>query len=313
VARTTFAGELGYLVVNVPEQWRDPVVAGDVIERIRRRLDPGSQPDKRPAETVTEPDSEAPLVAVCEPTDPETIDLAAQRYWFGTHRTDTDDGADADLDSVEAVEATFERGLSQLDWLATPLTEQDDAESTEHYRLKAAVAATAARQLYDREGTDYESRSAYVVEELLGDDTVLETEYKIESDKTVDLYVDSRVVRDFVSTPDDLRPSTAAIEIETGRSQAAADFRKIWHTVERLAEADLDLVSVVVPPRVLLQRKAQAVHIQQLISLWNLRVDAGEVGGPHAVLNVPVFDDDGDCTRLRAAKDLIEEVYDDTE
>jgi hypothetical protein len=97
----------------------------------------------------------------------------------------------------------------------------------------------------------------YVINTLLDDD-VIKSEAE-DNNKRMDLRIEWKDSLDsFFPEQDDDSPSNIAVEVETGRGQAAASFRKIWQTVKRLEQKSpqADLVVVVIPPRLLLQRKS---------------------------------------------------------
>ena len=301
--RNSYAGDLGYLIVNLPVRWRDPLVPGDVFEQIRQRL----LPDEDVDETVDA--DPAPQVTRCEPIDSERLPSQAARYWFGTSELDGPQDNKDQRPSVEALEERFTNGLRRQDWLGTVLTSEDEAESTEHYHLKASIAAGVARTLYDASSST--NLNQYVLNTLI-DGSIIESETENDH-KRMDLKIEWKYDLDaFFPEQDDGSPSNIAVEVETGRGQAAASFRKIWQTVKRLDQrlTQDDLVVVVVPPRVLLQRESQASHLLKLITLWNERVESQD-DAPRSLLGVPVFNTDGNCTRIRAAESLVQEVYGD--
>lgn len=301
--RNSYAGDLGYLIVNLPERWRDPLVPGDVFEQIRQRLLPDEDVDET-ADADT-----APQVTRCEPIDSERLPSQAARYWFGTSELDGLQDNEDKRPSVEALEERFTNGLRRQDWLGTVLTSEDEAESTEHYHLKASIAAGVARTLYDASSST--NLNQYVLNTLI-DGSIIESETG-DNHKRMDLKIEWKYDLDvFFPEQDDGSPTNIAVEVETGRGQAAASFRKIWQTVKRLDQrlTQDDLVVVVVPPRVLLQRESQASHLLKLITLWNERVESQD-DAPRSLLGVPVFNTDGNCTRIRAAESLVHEVYGD--
>ena len=301
--RNSYAGDLGYLIVNLPERWRDPLVPGDVFEQIRQRL----LPDEDVDETVDA--DTAPQVTPCEPIDSERLPSQAARYWFGTSKLDGLQDNGDQRPSVEALEERFTNGLRRQDWLGTVLTSEDEAESTEHYHLKASIAAGVARTLYDASSST--NLNQYVLNTLI-DGSMIESETG-DNHKRMDLKIEWKYGLDaFFPEQDDGSLSNIAVEVETGRGQAAASFRKIWQTVKRLDQnlTQDDLVVVVVPPRVLLQRESQASHLLKLITLWNERVESQD-DAHRSLLGVPVFNTDGNCTRIRAAESLVQEVYGD--
>lgn len=306
--QTTYAGDLGYLVVNLPERWRDPISPGDVIERIRRRLLTDADSAVKPWET-NDDNNDSLWVARCEPDDVDAIRTQVARYWFGGQVESENEDAKEYHPTVQRYEAQFERGLRNPEWLATVLTEEHDNESEEHYLLKAKIAAGLANTLFENDYST-EDRSTFAVESLFPEGPIRTEEE--ENGTVIDLRVDwKRAFDSFVPVPETGSPSTIAFEIETGRAQAETGFRKIWKTVDRLAETDTDVVYVVVPPRLLLQRRTQADHLQKLVAVWNKRVESGDVDNPQAMLCVPNFDWGGDCIGLRKAKRVTREVYQD--
>lgn len=301
--RNSYAGDLGYLIVNLPKRWRDPLVPGDVFEQIRQRL----LPDEDVDETVDA--DTAPQVTRCEPIDSERLPSQAARYWFGKSELDSLQGNEDQRPSVEALEERFTNGLRRQDWLGTVLTSEDEAESTEHYHLKASIAAGVARTLYDASFST--NLNQYVLNTLING-SMIESETG-DNHKRMDLKIEWKYDLDaFFPEQDDGSLSNIAVEVETGRGQAAASFRKIWQTVKRLDQSltQDDLVVVVVPARVLLQRESQASHLLKLITLWNERAESQD-DAPRSLLGVPVFNTDGNCTRIRAAESLVQEVYGD--
>lgn len=302
--RNSYAGDLGYLIVNLPERWRDPLIPGNVFEKIRQRLLSNDDAD----DTV---DAEAaPQVTRCKPTDSSLIIPQAVRYWFGTSELDYLQNDKHQTHSVEALEEQFNNGLRKQDWLGTILTGEDEAESTEHYHLKASIAAGVARTLFaDSSANNLEQ---YVINTLI-DDSIIESEVE-NNDKQIDLCIDWKPPLDsFFPEQGDDSPSDIAVEVESGRGQATASFRKIWQTIKRLNPGltQSDLVMVVIPPRLLLQRESQANHLLKLNSFWNEQIKSKGDNSPSSILGVPVFDIKGNCTRIRSAEALVDEVYGD--
>lgn len=311
IVRTSYSGELGYLIVNIPDRWRDPISPGDVINQIRQRLVTGA--DGAVEEwSAKKGDEESLLVARCEPDDVNEIRAQAHQYWFGELKEAEDAIEQESPLTVEEYEERFERGLRELDWLGTTLTEEHDSESEEHYHLKAAIASSIAKSMYKDGSNSTEDLTEFAVKSLLNDEEPIQSEYSIQSknrNATIDLRIEwKRSLSSIVPIPDDIQPSHIAFEVETGRGEGGANFRKIWHTIDRL-ENEIDLVCVVIPPRLLLQRRSQSSHLQKLIDIWNQQVENGDVQKPRAILCIPTFDSAGECTKIRRAENLVEEVY----
>ncbi|ELZ42652.1 hypothetical protein C464_17392 [Halorubrum coriense DSM 10284] len=315
IVETGFAGDLGYLVVNVPSRWEDPLSGGDVFTRIHDRIAPpsGSKSDLRGRGHSGDGDEEPPLVTRCQPNKNADLPADASTYWFG-QQVGADDSADLPS-TIEGYEELFERRLRQSGWLRTVLTEEHDGnESNEHYLLKAAVAAGLVREDFqDEDGSTLEE---YVFETIL-EAGKLETEHG--DGPCVDIYTQlDGLPESFVPLPDDADISgNLIIEVETGRSEGGTNFRKLWHTIDRLADSDglgssaNASVCIVVPPRLLARTDEQANYLCRLVSVWNRRVrdEKTDIKGPNATLSVPVFDERGDCVALKHAEEFIEEVY----
>jgi hypothetical protein len=315
VVRSSFTGDMGYLIVNVPNDWQDPVNTRDVFERIHDRLEPSSSAQTSDWLPDDRSDAERPLVTRCEPKASIDPQRDAALYWFGKS-LETDGDTDGHLpESVEGYEALFDEKKRRFDWVSSVLTEQDDDESEEHYLLKGAVTAALARRLYEHESNE-KKLEEYVLSTLLSQgESVLETECDANGGKhSLDCYVEwSSAFESFVSVPEEFSggEGNLIVEVETGRGGGNTNFRKIWDTIDRVKTAghDDDLVCVVVPPRLLSKTDAQAEHLLDLVSLWNRRVELDSEGGPLATLAVPVFDQDGACEELRAADEFVKEVY----
>ena len=312
VVRTSYSGELGYLIINIPDSWRDPITTGDVIKRIRQRLLTGSA-DSVEEKRAENTDEESMLVALCEPIDLDEIRTQAHQYWFGGSKEVEDTIEEGLPQTVEECGEQFERGIRELDWLGTVLTEENDGESEEHYHLKSTIASSLAQSMYEEDLNSVKSLTEFAVKSLLGDEEPIQSECELESTNgkkiTVDLKIKwERSLKSVIPTPDDIQPSHVALEVETGRGEGGANFRKIWHTIDRL-ENKIDLVGIVIPPRLLLQRRSQSSHLQTLVDIWNRKVKEGDVGKPQAILCIPVFDSAGNCTEIRRAETLIKEVY----
>lgn len=301
--RTTYAGELGYLIVNLPNQRSDPF-SDDIVKQIQQRLLTDTEQATTPWDSDHTDNKSLPVIC-CEIRDTDAIHTRIEQYWFGTSRED-----EGSL-TVESYEQQFERELHELDWIGTVLTEQHEGESEEHYHLKAHIATGLAKLMY--ENSSAKSLTAFTTESLLDETPPIRsesTQSKSKQSSVVDLEIDWQPsLKSFVPIPDGASPSVVAFEVETGRGEAAASFRKIWHTIDRLEASDLDVVYVVIPPRLLLHRNSQRQHLQKLIDVWNLKLEDNEISGPQAVLCTPKFDLNGDCTGLQQAEKLAKEVY----
>jgi hypothetical protein len=307
IVDTGFAGELGYLVVNVPNDWGDRILDRDVFARIHERI--GPSPERDTLRSSDDGPTDPPLVTRCRPAGEIEFPVDASAYWFG-QRLDADRDGGSLPATVEGVEDRFDRVLRETDWLSTVLTEEHDGdESDEHYLLKGAVAASIVRATHDEASSALDE---YVFETVLADGK-LETEYgdgpRVDIHATFDDPIDS-----FVPWPDEVGDSNdLVIEVETGRGEGRTQFRKLWNTVDRLADDEYAdaFVCVVIPPRLLTQTREQAEYLCQLMRLWNRRIDLedSKVEGPRARLAVPVFDESGSCRTLREAETFVEEVY----
>ncbi|AXG08419.1 hypothetical protein DU484_00350 (plasmid) [Haloplanus rubicundus] len=309
IVETGFAGDLGYLVVNIPSDWADPI-RGDVFERIHERIAPTPGTDASSTIGSENATTDLPLVTRCHPDENIQLPADASVYWFG-QRMDLDDES-VWPDTIEGWEDRFDRSLRNLDWLPTVLTEEHEGnESTEHYLIKGATAGLLVRAAHD--DAESETLEEYVFETVLRNDE-LETESG--EDPCVDVHASFDDALDScIPWPDEVDDSAdLVIEVETGRGEGSTQFRKFWHTIDRLADDEYadDFVCVVVPPRLLAKTKKQAEYLCKLVKLWNRRVDLTEsdIEGPYARLAVPVFDESGSCQSLREAEAFVEEVYD---
>ncbi|PSQ18543.1 hypothetical protein BRD00_04425 [Halobacteriales archaeon QS_8_69_26] len=332
VAETLYAGELGYLVVNVPDEWEDPLRHADFFDRLVAAIageaydpDRGSDPATSDADAPALDRAGSPPVVLADPTetDPDPFFGTVGRYFGFDRGTEHREGflTDAVPERVVAFETLQERVLRQDDWrrVAATRVRPSGEESDEHYLWKAAVVEGLVQRLYRRRGEDHESLREYHSEELFdpGGSITVATEWSPDvgpDGPTADVYVaeapDWGAVKTFVGGLGSLHSHDLVLEVETGIGEGAHNFRAIRGTLseyERVADM-VSYVGVVVPPRLLFRGRRRAVMLAELVDSWAEvvpNVDAGLLVPRLA----PGVEESGTCWGLVSAWTAIEELY----
>lgn len=302
-----YTGRLGYFVLNVPSDWEHPLRRKEFHRKLVETLagqDVSADTDE--AETLVETVRASPVVlAEPETAEPELFFRLVWQYFS------LSPGPDAS--SIGQVEEVQERVLKQNDWRRVALTERQqtgDGASDEHYFWKAAIVLGVARAMWEANDAGFTDFDDFISQTLL-QETVIETEADdVEGvDGVPDIYIDPTVswMREGLEAflPADADggvQSPVAIEFETARGEGAFNFRKVQETLEKYEQHGP--VYLVVPTRVLFRGRKRAEMINELVESWN-DLHQG------ATLCTPVVSEGG-CTGLRPAKDVIREIYGDT-
>jgi hypothetical protein len=222
------------------------------------------------------------------------------------------------------MEAVQERILRRNDWKRIALTERQrlDDESDEHYFWKALVAEGIVRgmkQQFDQRQPEGETNfDAFLQEEILAEELLL-------TEHTVDKHDDQKRIVADLYVPIDESPSWVseavteffgeeitgeiAVEVETGRSEGAFNFRKMRETVDKYAETGTKQhhICVVLPSRLLYRGERRARMILELVESWN-ELQREQDSTLSAKIYVPIIKD-GYCQELQAGIKIVDELY----
>lgn len=339
IAETLYAGELGYLVVNVPDAWEDPLRHDDFFDRLVAAIagedgegdgprGPGASdgPDA-PGTTSEDPPVDrlgSPPVVLAEPrtTDPDAFAGTVARYFGLTPGRDPDRrfSEAGTATRVERLETLQERVLRQDDWrrVAATETRASGEESDEHYLWKAALVDGLVQRLYRQVGAEYDTLRDFHRQEVLAPTgrVSIHTEWtpdgadRAVADVLVDGAPDWETVRSFLGGLDSLPGREVALEVETGIGEGAHNFRSLRRTLDGYGRAvdDVSYVGVVVPPRLLFRGRRRAGMLADLVESW-----ADTVPGVGAGLYVPRLapgvEGGGTCWELTDARTAIGRLY----
>ena len=316
VASTLYTGQLGYFVVNVPDDWEGDLIQSDFFEKLVERLTGTLPAESDDQQSVFESTRSSPVIVATPTVDDEEELLQNVSSYFSLSDA-ADDGS-----TVEQIGAAAERYLRRDDWKRIALTRRQHGadESDEHYLWKGAIAEGIAWQMYrsyrQRENDDV-GFEQFLQENILRQGPI-STEASLNSPSednevvTPDIYVSpgqnwakdglSQFVAEEYRERGDL-----VVEFETGRSEGAFNFRKIRESLEKYSELDrTDLrICIVVPPRLLFRGHRRARMIVDLVEKWNeLETETRGTAGAF----VPTMSG-GYCNGLRLADEFVDDLY----
>jgi hypothetical protein len=218
-------------------------------------------------------------ISIAEPKNNANWQSISQDY-FGLSDTVVDSN-----ESIAETEARFEQLLHRVSWEPISLTkiqnssDTGDGESDEHYLYKAALVDSLVYDLFETT-TPVEDEYAAFVNRLLDESEAVRTEHPITGEnspvpdiKLTNDEIDLTALSDTLFSEDTLENvDSIAIEFETGRQQAAFNYRKIRSTLEKYRGSDsidCDLVIIIIPPSLLHMGKDRATQLDRLVAEWN--------------------------------------------
>jgi DNA-binding transcriptional MerR regulator len=270
-----FSGNLGFFILNAPSEWSIPLIQDRFYERLRTHL---------LQDVKNESVARCVVLAKDLARNKSPSELARQYFSAGS------DGM-----SVGEIESVYERALSKPHWVRTRFTKfsagrDDDGESREHYLLKSAVVEAVIRQAVGVEVWSDTEKLHASVNRLHEDNGVQIQTEKQDADRIPDVSVTvrpanneyaNRVSKFLLSdTSEEERGQThsndearIAVEVETGRSQAGFNLRKIRETLEKYDQNQDDAVTfgailLVVHPRLTRLDKDRRRHLKQIVGEW---------------------------------------------
>ncbi|AXR77478.1 hypothetical protein [Natrarchaeobaculum sulfurireducens] len=319
VSSTLYTGELGYFVVNIPDEWEGDLLQGDFFDRLVKRVAEAGLPEEEESEGFFEVLQSSPVV-IADPKVEDKSELieSVARYFSINSSPDR-------FVSVDQVEQVRERALKRNDWKRIALTERQSSgkESDEHYFWKAAITEGLAWEMQqyfetqERPNQDDQSFEGFVRDEIL-ENRIIETEKDMgDSDEETgiepDIFIKSFYqnwvedgTKKFLDLDEDITQDVA-IEFETGRSEGAFNFRKVRETLEKYpdAEASRKMICLVLPTRLFFRGEKRAQMILDLVSSWD-KEDPGQ--NLSAEVFVPVLED-GYCRGLESADEVVDRLY----
>lgn len=316
VASTLFTGELGYFVVNVPDGWEGDVVRRKFFDNLVAHISSGAVSEKEGNDAFAVVQS-SPVVMATPHIESETALFTMVMQYFSLYEDDVDR-----FESVDQVAAAQERALRRNDWKRIAVTErqQRDDESDEHYLWKALVAEGLVwemKQWFDREPTDGLDIGTFLQKQVLSEDRLL-TEHTVDDGDehgsvVADLYLSyeqtswlENAIEEFFGRANEDRWDIA-VEVETGRSEGAFNFRKVRESLEKYCEAGVQRnhIWVVLPSRLFYRGERRARMILDLVESWDELQEDQPVS---AEVFVPVVTN-GSCQEMRAGAALVDELY----
>ncbi|WP_159077148.1 hypothetical protein [Halococcoides cellulosivorans] len=308
---TLYSGNLGYLVVNVPQEWESTYRRRNFVENLIADLADAAPPQDNDNTTGAFETLRSAPVTVARPrvTDADRFAERVAQYFGFTN-------APA-YETISQFDASFTAALRADRWAKVALTERQSygEESSRHYNWKALVAEGLARTLWNAARDGDQPFETFVRESLINDGP-LATEHVlssgVEDDDSViaDVFLDEdrRLPTDQLDGFLDRQEHEAplAIEFETGFSEAAFGYRKLVESVEKYQESQsVETLFVVVPPRLLYRGERQARHLDRLVQNQEDIFETLRVR-----LCVPCLSESR-CIGLQTASDLITRLYDD--
>lgn len=306
VVSELYTGQLGYFVLNIPEEWNHPVRRKGFHRKLVKTLaGQNISNDLDEDRSIIEAVQASPVV-LAEPTITD-VDMFFELAWQYFSLSPRQDAS-----SIGQIEEVKERVLKQNDWRRVALTERQqkgDGESDEHYFWKAAIVIGLARSMWEENNAGFTDFDDFISQNLLTSDTITTENDKLDGiDGVPDIYIEPQTswmgegLTAFLPTEDRVKQSSVAIEFETGRSEGAFNFRKISETLEKFEDRQQhELIYLVIPTRVLFRGKKRAEMIDELVDSWSDRHGNAE-------LCIPVVSR-GICTRLQSAEDVIQDLY----
>lgn len=319
VATTLYTGELGYFVVNVPDEWEGDLLQGDFFDKLVKRIAEAGLPEEEESKGFFEVLRSSPVV-IADPKVEEESELfeSVARYFSISNDPDR-------FVSVEQVEQIREQALKRNDWKRIALTERQSSgeESDEHYFWKAAITEGLAWEMQqyfetqERPNQDDQSFEEFIRTQILGDE-VIETEKNIgDSDEETGIEPDILIesfyqnwvgdgIKEFLDINEDIAQDVA-IEFETGRSEGAFNFRKVRETLEKYPNtgASRKLICLVLPTRLFFRGEKRAQMILDLVSSWDKENPGQSLS---AEVFVPILED-GYCRGLESADKVVDRLY----
>ena len=316
VASTLYTGELGYLVVDVPDRWEGDLLQGNFFDRLVERVAEAGLPDDGENQGFFEVLRSSPVVVANPKIEAEETLFERVCRYFSVG----DNGGQ--VSSVDQVERVREQVLRRNDWKRIALTERQSAddESDEHYFWKAAIAEGLAWEMQHsfetqrRPDQDNRPFAEFLKTQILGEG-IIQTEStpsedeQIEPDILIESYPQEWVtdgIKEFLDLEAD--PSQDIVfEFETGRSEGAFNFRKIRETLEKYPEADVKgkHIYVVLPTRLFFRGEKRARMILDLVESWDKVPRNRDLS---ASVSVPVLGA-GYCRGLIPATALVDGLY----
>jgi len=319
VASTLYTGELGYFVLNVPDEWEGDLLQGDFFDKLVKRIAEADIPEEEESEGFFEVLSSSPVV-IADPKVEAESELYENIARYFSINSDTDIFV-----NVDQVEQVREQALKRNDWKRIALTERQSSgkESDEHYFWKAAITEglTWEMQQYfetqERPNQDDQSFEEFIRTQIL-ENQIIETEKNIgDSDEETGIEPDILIesfhqnwvedgIKEFLDLDDDIAQDVA-IEFETGRSEGAFNFRKVRETLEKYPNAKVNrkMICLVLPTRLFFRGEKRAQMILDLVSSWD-KEDPGQ--SLSAQVFVPVLED-GYCRGLESADKVVDRLY----
>ncbi|WP_136590966.1 hypothetical protein [Salinigranum halophilum] len=292
VSKSQFSGRLGYLVLNVP---------GDVGHSLFETRSVATQVYDALIDALGSPEEDNTTVISVTRSDNSAQWSRVMAEYLG-YDGDTEDC------SLVGVEDRFWRNIEQPDWYAIALTSRQNSqegigESDFHYLSKALIASKFGRVAYKQtDASEYENYQSYF-------NNVVTEAIQTESNKELnsgeaDVHVDCSTLGEPKSILDAFIEGqydfdgveTLAFEFETGRSEGAFGFRKVYETIDKYDESTVDIVGVVVPPWILQLDRLQSNAVRRMISQWNQTHEQSRV-----LLLSPRFDGNG-CSGVVAVE-----------
>lgn len=319
VASTLYTGELGYFVVDVPDEWEGDLLQEDFFDRLVERVAEAGLPEEGEDKGFFEVLRSSPVV-VADPKveDEDALFERVFRYFsVGDHVSQ--------FSSVDQVEQVREQALRRNDWKRIALTERQSAEdeSDEHYFWKAAIAEGLAWQMQkyfetqQRPHQDDQPFAEFLKTQILGKEIIqtestpsnLAEDEQIESDILIESFLQEWVkngIQEFLDLDEDLSQDVV-FEFETGRSEGAFNFRKIRETLEKYPKAGAKRKNIylVLPTRLFFRGEKRARMILDLVESWK---EEYQNHGLSASVFVPVLED-GYCRGLKPGQELVNSLY----
>lgn len=314
VASTLYTGDLGYFVVNVPDEWEGDLIQEDFFNALLSRIS-GTDDRRDDVDQAVFDTLQSSPVVVADPKIENDNELFANvtQYFSLSDNVDR-------FSRVQQAESVMLEGLRRNDWKRIALTERQrtDNESDEHYFWKAAIAEGLAWEMkkyhetQERADQTDQSFAAFLTEQILSESRI-KSETEIGNSEIVpDLLVKSthrnwvtNGVKEFLNI-DERLGRDVIIEFETGRSEGAFNFRKVRESLEKYTNSEVrnTRIYLVLPTRLFFRGEKRARMILNLVDSWD-RESENRLSA-HAA--VPVLKD-GYCCELESATQLVDSLY----
>lgn len=301
MAENMYTGEMGFLIVNIPYKWKKSWRLSNFVDNLVSYLSAGRSEDRLP-----------PVLSV----ETRHEKKSKKRFWkllcqyFGLRAK-----AVGSRD-VPRVEEIYKSSLRRIDWKRVAIVERDKNgdESDEHYFIKASIVegfAYHCYQEYKKDDPDI-SYNQFFKKHIL-EKSWIETEKEFSGRKAdikfstdnENLQIDSsKVLRSFFTPELDSSIDEVFIEVETGRSEGAFNFRKLREKVNNYG--DKRKLWIVIPPRLLFRGKKRALMIKDL-------VEKSSDDKKSANLAIPLLNKVGVTQLRKVNKSFLESIYGDEE